>query len=90
MNPWVKRCFEKFNITVKDHPKFDNISASGIRKRMVEGKEWENLVPKEVTRVIEKIDLKKRLHTRIRLFSSLHELEHLFHPSDHKEENSGM
>jgi len=54
MNHWVKRCFEKFNITVKDHPKFGNISASNIRKRMKEGKEWENLVPKEVVKIVKR------------------------------------
>lgn len=54
MNDWVKRCFEKFNISVKKHPKFGNISASGIRKRMREGKEWEVLVPKEVVKIIER------------------------------------
>ena len=59
LNPWVKRCFEKFNIPVKEHPKFGNISASGIRRRMREKKEWEHLVPKEVAKIL------KRLHSRI-------------------------
>jgi len=54
MNKWVKRCFEKFNIPVKKHPKFGNISASRIRKRMREGKEWENLVSKEVAKIIKR------------------------------------
>jgi len=54
MNPWVKRCFEKFNIPVKEHPKFGDISASGIRKRMREGKEWEHLVPKEVAKIVKR------------------------------------
>ncbi len=51
-NSWVKRCFEIFNISVEKHPKFGNISASGIRKRMREGKEWEHLVPKDVAKII--------------------------------------
>jgi len=54
INPWVKKCFEKFNITVKDHPKFGNISASKIRKLIKEGKEWEHLVPKGVVKIVKK------------------------------------
>lgn len=54
MNSWVKRCFEKFNITVKEHPKFGGISASGIRKRMKQGKEWKDLVPKEVAKIVKR------------------------------------
>ena len=65
LNPWVKRCFEKFNIPVREHPKFGNISASGIRKRIRKGKEWEHLVPKEVAKIVKRIDLKKRLHAGI-------------------------
>jgi len=57
MNNWVKRCFEKFNISVEDHPKFGNISASGIRKRMREGKKWENLVPTEVIKIIKRHEI---------------------------------
>jgi nicotinamide-nucleotide adenylyltransferase len=53
-NNWVKRCFEKFNITVKEHPMFGNISASEIRKRIKEGKEWKHLVPKGVVKIIER------------------------------------
>jgi nicotinamide-nucleotide adenylyltransferase len=54
MNEWVKRCVEKFDIPVKEHPMFGNISASEIRKRMKEDKEWKNLVPKEVVKIIER------------------------------------
>ena len=59
LNPWVKRCFEKFGIPVKEHPKYGNISASGIRRWMREKKEWESLVPKEVAKIL------KRLHSMI-------------------------
>ncbi len=54
MNPWTKKCFEKFNIPVKEHPKFGGISASRIRKRIREGKEWEHLVPKEVAKIVKR------------------------------------
>jgi len=54
MNSWVKRCFERFSIPVKEHPKFGDVSASGIRKRMGERKEWEHLVPKEVAKIVKK------------------------------------
>ena len=54
MNSWVKKCFEKFNITVEEHPKFGNISASKIRKLIKEGKEWEHLVPKGVVKIVKK------------------------------------
>jgi nicotinamide-nucleotide adenylyltransferase len=58
-NPWTERCFKELNIPVEKHPFFGRISASEIRKRMKEGMEWENLVPKEVEKIL------KRLHTRI-------------------------
>jgi len=51
-NSWVRRCFEKFNISVKKHPNFEGISASEIRKRMREEKEWEHMVPKEVAKIV--------------------------------------
>lgn len=64
-NSWVKRCFEKFNVRVKEHPKYGNISASEIRRQMREGKEWESLVPKEVEKTLKRISLKKGLHARV-------------------------
>jgi len=53
-NPWVKRCFKKFNIIVKRHPKYGNISARDIRRRIREGKEWEHLVSKEVAKIVKR------------------------------------
>ena len=60
-NSWTRRCFDNFKIPVKEHPKFGNISASKIRKMILEGKEWKKFVPKEVQKIIEEIDVKKRL-----------------------------
>jgi nicotinamide-nucleotide adenylyltransferase len=59
-NPWTERCFTELNIPVEKHPLFGDISASQIRKMMREGKEWKRLVPREVERIIERIDLKER------------------------------
>ena len=65
-NSWTKRCFTHTKIPVKDHPMFGSISASEIRRLMKEDREWEDLVPREVKKIIKKIDLKKRLHAGIR------------------------
>jgi len=59
-NPWTERCFKELNIPVEKHPLFGDISATQIRKMMREGKEWKRLVPREVERIIERIDLKER------------------------------
>lgn len=59
-NPWTERCFKELNIPVEKHPLFGDISASQIRKIMREGKEWKRLVPREVERIIKRIDLKER------------------------------
>lgn len=59
-NPWTERCFREFNIPVEKHPMFGDISASEVRKRMREGKDWKRLVPREVERVIQRIDIKER------------------------------
>jgi nicotinamide-nucleotide adenylyltransferase len=60
-NPWTERCFKELSIPVEKHPLFGRISASEIRKRMKEGMKWENLVPKEVERILKRINLRKRL-----------------------------
>jgi nicotinamide-nucleotide adenylyltransferase len=52
MNNWVKKCFEKFDIPVKKHPMFGDISASKIRDQMRKGEKWKHLVPKEVLKII--------------------------------------
>ena len=53
-NPWTKRCFKVFNIPVKEHPMFDNISGSKIRKMIKNNENWQELVPKEVQKFIKK------------------------------------
>ena len=54
VNSWTKRSFKAFNIPVKEHPMFDDISASKIRKIIENNEDWEKLVPKEVQKIIKK------------------------------------
>jgi nicotinamide-nucleotide adenylyltransferase len=54
-NPWTKRCFKAFNIPVKEHPMFDNISATKIREMIKNKENWQELVPEEVQKIILKI-----------------------------------
>lgn len=62
-NPWTKKCFDAFNIPVKEHPKFGEISGTNIRDMMIKGHSaWKNSVPIETVEVIEKIDIRERLH----------------------------
>ncbi|MHA2358591.1 MAG: nicotinamide-nucleotide adenylyltransferase [Candidatus Heimdallarchaeaceae archaeon] len=51
-NSWTKRCFDHFNILVKEHPIFGEISGSKIREMMKKGEKWEELVPKDVKSII--------------------------------------
>jgi len=71
-NSWTKRCFDRFNISVKGHPLFGNISASKIRNMMKKDENWEKSVPKEVEKILKRINLKERLGVGI--FSSLNKL----------------
>lgn len=54
INSWTKKCFEAFKIPVKEHPMFDNISATKIRKMIKNNEDWQKLVPKEVQKIIKK------------------------------------
>ncbi len=54
MNPWTRRCFEEFSIRIEGHPKFGGASASDIRNRIKDGKEWEHLVPKEAVKIVKR------------------------------------
>ena len=53
MNPWTRRCFESFKIPVKDHPMYDDISGTKIRKMIKKKENWQELVPKEVQKIID-------------------------------------
>jgi nicotinamide-nucleotide adenylyltransferase len=52
MNSWTKSCFENYKIDVKKHPIFGKISGSRVRGMIKNNEKWENLVPKEVEKII--------------------------------------
>ena len=56
-NKLVRRLFEEHGIDVREHAYYNQNMYSGteIRKRIVEGKEWEDLVPEGVVEVINSI-----------------------------------
>lgn len=62
-NPLVKRLFKERDFEVKSPPMFNREEYQGteIRKRILEDKEWENLVPEGVREIIDEIDGVKRL-----------------------------
>ena len=60
-NPWTKRCFTEAKISVEPHPMFGSISGSKIRKMIKNNKKWEKYVPKEVEKIMKKINLKEKL-----------------------------
>jgi len=52
---WVKQCFDLFEIPVKEHPMFGRYSARKIRRMMEEDKDWEELVPRTVSKSVKEI-----------------------------------
>ena len=60
---WVNRLFCEKNITVEQFPFFDRKRYSGtrVRKKIVENKTWQDLVPKAVVDIIYRIDGVKRI-----------------------------
>lgn len=63
-NPWTKRCFKKVGVEVRAHPMFFNkLSGTKIRKKIKEGKEWKNLVPKPVFSFLKEINWEKRINS---------------------------
>lgn len=61
-NPWTKACCEKMSVVVKPHPIFcDRLSGAKVRKRIREGRKWENLVAKTVFYFLQKINCEKRI-----------------------------
>jgi len=61
--PVTKRLFKEAGFRVKPFPliKREVYSSTEIRKRMIEGKSWKQLVPKSVAAVIEEINGVQRL-----------------------------
>lgn len=62
-NLWTIRCLKKIGIPVKKHKFYRRWKNCGreIRKRIIEGKEWEKLVPTEVHEYISKINGEERI-----------------------------
>ncbi len=57
-NPLVKTLFQKAGYDVREHETFDRDRYCGttIRERMLNGKDWKELVPPSVARYIEELD----------------------------------
>jgi nicotinamide-nucleotide adenylyltransferase len=62
-NPLTKQLFRERGYKVKGIKLFDRkkYSSTGIRKRMIAGKSWQDLVPKEVAKTIKEINGVERL-----------------------------
>jgi len=62
-NPTIKEIFEKDGFGVEGTPLFEREKYSGteIRRRMAEGKEWQNLVPDAVAKIIKELDGEERV-----------------------------
>lgn len=67
-NALVKRLFLEHGIKVVTPPLYNRKEYSGteIRRRMLEGEAWENLVPKAVAGVINEVDGVKRLRDLVK------------------------
>lgn len=55
-NDFTEKLFKEKNIKVRKIKLIPNINATEIRKRILHGDDWKELVPKEVVEYIEKID----------------------------------
>lgn len=57
-NPYTRRLFSEAGFEVRDSPLYNRNIYSGteVRKRILEGEDWESLVPPAVARVIKEID----------------------------------
>lgn len=55
-NFWTLRCFKKNDLKIKKIKLINGISSTIIRNKMISGKNWQSLVPKEVADYIKKIN----------------------------------
>ena len=62
-NPWTIRCLKKIGIPVKKHRFYMRWKNCGreIRERILEGKEWKDIVPEKVYEYIKKINGEERI-----------------------------
>ena len=66
-NKWTLRCFEKHKIKVKKIKLIKGINSTIIRNMIIENKNWESLVPKEVadyTIKIKGVERIKRIYSK--------------------------
>lgn len=54
-NLWTLKCFKKFDSKVKKIRLINGINSTIIRNKIIKGKDWKALVPKEVADYIDKI-----------------------------------
>ena len=62
-NPWTIRCLKKAGIPVKRHKFYERWKNCGkvIRERIIEGKNWKDLVPEKVYEYVKKIGGEERI-----------------------------
>jgi len=70
MNLWTERCFEKIGVHVKKHDLYDKDRYSGteIRNRILEDREWRELVPRSVAKFIRSVKGEERIRKLNKLF----------------------
>lgn len=63
-NPLVQRLFEEANYEVVKPPLYEREKLSGteVRRRMLMGEDWKNLIPKSSVKIIKEIEGIGRLH----------------------------
>ena len=54
-NDWTIRCFKKHKIKIKKIALLKGINSTKIREIMAKNKDWERMVPKEVSGIIKRI-----------------------------------
>lgn len=62
-NPLTRRLFSESGYEVKDSPLYNRevYSGTAVRKKMLDGDEWQSLVPRKVAEIIDEIDGVQRL-----------------------------
>jgi nicotinamide-nucleotide adenylyltransferase len=61
-NEWTKRCFEGIKKVIEpDFLEPEKYSATNIREKILKNERWEDLVPKEVVKIIKSINGEERI-----------------------------
>jgi len=67
-NLWTLRCFKRFDSKAKKIKLIKGISSTIVRNNMIKNKNWQKLVPKEISDYIKKIkgvDRIKRIYAKV-------------------------